>query len=195
MKAFTAFCCSPQTKMEWVPSRSAIVGITSFCYLASYPWGAWAPWLLQTFLSFMSDYVLIGSSSYFHVFDRIFALTQSFVFVAFALSTGLRWYEAGGCAIAFAGYAIGKLGIARQNFHLFRLGHTTWHLGSLTLVSVMSRNCDFVFHHNCKPRRVMMIWCDCASSYRPMVELGLFFCSICYAGYCLCRIEGKKVML
>ena len=65
--------CSPKSGMRWLRSRSIFVGGTSFCYAASYPWGAWSPWLLQVFLSFMSDCVVTGRDSYFHAFDRILA--------------------------------------------------------------------------------------------------------------------------
>ena len=88
------FCCSTKTKLDWIPERSLMVGLTSFCYVASFPWGGWSLWLLQAFLSFMSDYVYIGHDSRFHVLDRLLASAQCAMFVALAAWTGIRWYEA-----------------------------------------------------------------------------------------------------
>lgn len=179
------FCCSTKTKLDWIPGRSLMVGLTSFCYVASFPWGGWSLWLLQAFLSFMSDYVYIGHDSRFHVLDRLLASAQCAIFVALAVWTGLRWYEAASLVLAFTGYFAGRLAIEKRDFRVFCIGHTIWHISSLALVSVLARNCDFIFDDACAVKRVGILWCDCWSSHRPGVELVLFACSLVYAAWAL----------
>lgn len=185
------FCCSSKTKLDWIPSRSAMVGLTSFCYIASFPWGGWGLWLLQTFLSFMSDYVYIGRDSRFHILDRVLASSQTVIFMTLAISTGIQWYEIMGGVFAIIGYFVGKIGVKKHNFDIFCIGHTVWHVASLTLISVMSRNCDFIFDDTCTVKRVKMIWCDCWSSHRPVFELVLFALLLIYAGWILSTLQAR----
>ena len=175
--------CSPKSGMRWLRSRSLFVGGTSFCYAASYPWGGWSLWLLQVFTSFMSDFVFTGRDSYFHVVDRTLASFQAIYFVSFAFATTVRWYELVGVAFTFLGYFVSVRGIKRKNYIMYQIGHTCWHLGSLTLISVLSRNCDFSWSSECQARWVLYVYCDCATSGMPYVMLPLFALSILYCFY------------
>lgn len=160
--------------MKWMRSRSIAVGVTSVCYGASFPWGGWSPWLLQVFLSFMSDYVYTGRDSWVHVMDRLFASFHSIYFVSFAFATSARWWEILGLVFTFSFYFLSVYAIQSRNELLYRVGHTGWHLGSLNLVSVFRRNCDFIWKPQCQRRWVLFVFCDCASSGVPYVALALF---------------------
>ena len=165
--------------------RSLMVGLTSFCYVASFPWGGWSLWLLQAFLSFMSDYVYIGHDSRFHVLDRLLARRSA--------RCSSRWRHGRGYAgtkprLSRSLSPVTLQADWRSRSGTFACSASGTRFGTsvrLALVSVLARNCDFIFDDACAVKRVGILWCDCWSSHRPGVELVLFACSLVYAAWAL----------
>ena len=173
---------SRATKLAWLPRRPLLVGLTSFCYALPFAWGAWPPWLLQTFLSFQSDFAFTGKDSYYHAADRLLASTHVLLFVSLSAATHPPWYEVAAAAGALGAYAVSVVGIRSHRYHLYHVAHTAWHvLGGAGLVSVASRHCDFTLDPQCREERaIVFLPCACGGLV-VYAELALFACAVACA--------------
>ena len=158
---------SPITKMKWIPRPSPAVGLSSFLYALPAIWGAWPMYLLQAPLSFMSDYVMIGKDSWFHPVDRVVALSNAILTIVSAFSAIAWWQVLLFIFVTFTAYGFSVWAITEQNFNLFRVAHTLWHIfSSFSIAYVTTQACGWQtsFSPTCERKWVGLLYCNCLST-------------------------------
>ena len=155
---------TPITKMTWIPHRSIAIGSSSFLYAVPFLWGAMPTYLLQAFLSFGSDYVMIGKDSWFHPCDRMLALFNSMLIVTSAF-WAIEWWEVLLLVLAtYTQYAFSVWAIKKRRWKVFQVAHTLWHIvGSGSIAYVVINGCGWrtSFSLTCERKWVGGLYCNC----------------------------------
>jgi len=129
---------SPDTCLPW-DTRDPWIGLSSFSYGLPIVYLdspiMIAALVLQVILSFLSDCIYSGRTSYTHSLDRILATTlttisilRAFHHLTFEVAAILSF-------IPLTCFYLGKQAIAKRNWNQFRLWHSLWHIsGGLALM-------------------------------------------------------------